>query len=251
MANYPHLRFYPGPDLLLKDAIEKEAKSSISQALLVSDKARFQAQQIKRRALFRRAGLKTPEEEMYTSSSKLDQQKTSAFVSELNSQNNQNNSNPFNLTEEFTFGLSSYPPGKSGGRAQREKTSMEGIMTGRYSRAEYSSGGGGGEQALGNSSESLDKYNTLLAGNKDDDHFENPAYPGSKYTNTANNSVARNNSQNNKKHNKSNFRYLPSNNLRLAAVRARESEREPVHGRDLFKMRKFANVKSRTDHSWS
>ena len=58
MANYPHLRFYPGPDLLLKDAIEKEAKSSISQALLVSDKARFQAQQIKRRALFRRAGLK-------------------------------------------------------------------------------------------------------------------------------------------------------------------------------------------------
>ena len=58
MANYPSMRFWPGPDLLLKDLIEKEDKLNVHHALEMCERAKIDAFQIKKRALLRRAGLK-------------------------------------------------------------------------------------------------------------------------------------------------------------------------------------------------
>jgi len=241
------MRFYPESDLLLKDLIEKEARDSLSQALLLSDKARLQAQSIKRRAMFRRAGLKTPEEDMYTSSLKRDQLRSYGHAN--NNQNILANSpNPFSTSDEFTFGLSSYPHHKV--KMAREKTSMDGILTGRYSRTQEH----GAEKNVGGSSESLDKYNSLLAGNKENDQFENPNFLGNY------NSLSNKNSKN-ASNKKRSTKYHPSVSLNLnpnlmtannSNPSGRSSNKDtPEPPKELFKMKKFSNIKSRTDHSWS
>ena len=107
--------------------------------------------------------LQTPEIdiERYSSVSKSSDYKTHSQVAQSQARPRQD---PFSAKEEVTFGKLSGPDkrGGGGGGWGREKTSMDGIMTGRYSKGNYR--GGHGESAMEQSGENLNRYNSLLSG---------------------------------------------------------------------------------------